>query len=166
MIDGKQCTIVWHVDDLKLSHVKQSVLDDITNKLNVKYGQETPLVMHHGKIHDYLGMTIDYLEDGKVKFIMTDYVQGILDKAPDKMNGTAVTPAASDLFTVRGDADKLDDADAKTYHCLTAKLLYLCKRAQPDLQTAVAFLTTRVIQPDADNWKKLARACRAVSMRF
>jgi hypothetical protein len=21
MIDGKQCTIVWHVDDLKISHV-------------------------------------------------------------------------------------------------------------------------------------------------
>jgi hypothetical protein len=83
MIDGKQCTIVWHVDNLKLSHVKQSVLNDIADKLNVKYGQETPLVMHHGKIHDYLGMTIDYSEDGKVKFIMTNYVQGILDEAPD-----------------------------------------------------------------------------------
>jgi hypothetical protein len=47
MIDGKQCTIVWHVDDLKLSHVKQSVLDDLADKLNVKYGQETPLVIHH-----------------------------------------------------------------------------------------------------------------------
>jgi hypothetical protein len=35
----------------------------------------------HVKIHDYLGRTIDYSEDGKVKFIMTDYVQGILDEA-------------------------------------------------------------------------------------
>jgi hypothetical protein len=25
MIDGAQCTILWHVDDLKLSHVKQQV---------------------------------------------------------------------------------------------------------------------------------------------
>jgi hypothetical protein len=25
MIDGKQCTIVWHVDDLKISHVKEKV---------------------------------------------------------------------------------------------------------------------------------------------
>jgi hypothetical protein len=127
MIEGKQCTIVWHADDLKLSHVKQSVLDDVADKLNVKYGQETALVMHHGKIHNYLGMTIDYSEDGKVKFIMTDYVQGILDEAPDNMNGTAVTPAASNLFVVQGDADKLDDANAETYHRLTAKLLYLCK---------------------------------------
>jgi hypothetical protein len=127
MIDSKQCTIIWQVDNLKLSHVKQSVLEDIADKLNTKYGQETPLAMHHGKIHDYLGMTIDYSEDGKVEFMMTDYVQGILDEAPDDMNGFAVTPAASNLFAVRGDADKLDDAHADTYHRLTAKLLYLCK---------------------------------------
>jgi hypothetical protein len=158
MIDNRQCTIVWHVDDLKLSHVKQSVLDDIADKLNVKYGKEDPLVIHRGTIHDYLGMTIDYSEDGKVKFIMSDYVQGILDEAPDDMDGTAVTSAASNLFTVRTDTDKLDDGDTDTYHHLTAKLLYLCKWAQPDLETAVAFLTTRVIQPDADDWKKLTRA--------
>jgi len=27
-IRGKQCTILWHVDDLKLSHVSKKVLDD------------------------------------------------------------------------------------------------------------------------------------------
>jgi hypothetical protein len=158
MVDNMQCTIVWHVDDLKLSHVKQSVLDDIADKLNVKYGNEDPLVVHRGMILNYLGVTIDYSEDGKVKFIMSDYVQGILDEAPDNMDGTAVTPAASNPFTLRTDAEKLDHGDADTYHRLTAKLLYLCKRARPDLQTAVAFHTTRVMQPDADDWKKLTRA--------
>jgi hypothetical protein len=29
IIKGKQCTIIWHVDNLKLSHVRQSVLEDI-----------------------------------------------------------------------------------------------------------------------------------------
>ena len=53
--------------------------------------------MHRGKIHDYLGMTIDYSEDGKVKFMMYDYMQGILDEALADMAGLAVTPAASNL---------------------------------------------------------------------
>jgi hypothetical protein len=105
-------------------------------------------------------MTIDYSENGKVKFMMPDYVEGLLDEAPGSMNGVSVTPAASNLFTVRTDAPKLDDADSETYHRLTAKLLYLCKRARPDLQTTVAFLTTRVVQPDTDDWKKLTRAIR------
>jgi hypothetical protein len=105
-------------------------------------------------------MTIDYSEDGKVKFMMGDYVQGILDEAPDDMLGFAVTPAASNLFTVRENVDKLDDARSDEYHRLTAKLLYLCKRARPDLQPTVAFLTTRVTQPDNDDWNKLTRAIR------
>ena len=38
-----------------------------------------------------------------------------------------------------------------------AKALFLCKRARPDIQTAVAFLTTRVKNADMDDWKKLLR---------
>jgi hypothetical protein len=34
---------------------------------------------------------------------------------------------------------------------------YIYKKTQPDLQFAVAFLTTRVREPDIDDWKKLAR---------
>jgi hypothetical protein len=46
---------------------------------------------------------------------------------------------------------------AQTFHRIVAKLLFLCKRARPDIQTAVAFLCTRVKPSDVDNWKKLKR---------
>jgi hypothetical protein len=49
----------------------------------------------------------------------------------------------------------LDDATSELFHHLTAKLLFLCKRARPDIQTAMAFLSTRVKQPDKDDYKKL-----------
>jgi hypothetical protein len=47
MIDGEQCTIIWHVDDLKLSHIKQEVLDNIASKLNAQYGMEVVVTVHH-----------------------------------------------------------------------------------------------------------------------
>ena len=37
-------------------------------------------------------------------------------------------------------------------------MLYLCKRARPDLQTVISFLTTHVTRPDKDDWNKL-RQC-------
>ena len=43
------------------------------------------------------------------------------------------------------------------FHNAVAKCLYLSKRSRPDIQTAVAFLTTRVKEPDEDDWKKLQR---------
>ncbi|KAL7537307.1 hypothetical protein ACHAXR_007723, partial [Thalassiosira sp. AJA248-18] len=39
MINGSQCTIVWHVDDLKISHVDSTVIDDIIASLKEEYGQ-------------------------------------------------------------------------------------------------------------------------------
>ena len=41
-----------------------------------------------------------------------------------------------------------------------AKLLFLCKRARPDIQTAVSFLCKRVKAPDNDDYKKLTRVMK------
>jgi hypothetical protein len=104
------------VDELKLSHVEQQVLEDIAEKLNTKYVEKAPLIVHRGKIHNYLGMMIDYSEDGKVKFMMPDYVEGILDEAPSEMDGTVVTPAGPSLFTVKADEVKLNNEEADVFH--------------------------------------------------
>ena len=41
------------------------------------------------------------------------------------------------------------------FHRTTAQLFFLCKRARPDVETLVSFLTTRVKSPDEDDWGKL-----------
>ena len=101
MVDGKQCTAIWHLDDIKISHVDQSVLDVVAQSLSDRYGKHKPLAVHRGPMHDYLGMMIDYSEPGKVKFIQKDYVEGILDEAPTDFDGTATSPAANHLFKVQ-----------------------------------------------------------------
>ena len=66
-IEGKQCTILWHVDDLKISNVDKIVVEDILKKLNKKFGQESPLTTSRRKVLDYLGK-INYRQKGRVKF--------------------------------------------------------------------------------------------------
>ena len=68
----------------------------------------------------------------------------MLAEAPDKMDGKAPTPAANHLLDVDEDSPLLEEDSAQVFHTFVAKKLLLCKRARPDLQTAVAFLTTRV----------------------
>ena len=65
-----------------------------------------------------------------------------------------------DRFEVNPVPELLDDKTADMFHHNVAKLLFLCKRARPDIQTAVAFLCTRVKSPDMDDYKKLARVMR------
>ena len=163
MVNGKQFTVMWHVDDLKASHKDSKVIDDFIEWAKEKYEDEgiTKLKPSRGKVHDYLGITLDYSEKGKVKIYMKDYIDRMIKDFPymeqvqqmKKVN----TPAAEHLFTVNPKAEKLNDKMKEEFHTAVAKALFLCKRARPDLQPTVPFLCTRVREPDVDDWKKLLR---------
>jgi hypothetical protein len=43
-------------------------------------------------------MTIDYTTPGKVKIIMVDYIENMLNELPTDMDGKAATAAANHLF--------------------------------------------------------------------
>ena len=121
------------------------VLEDILSKLQQKWGKEAPLTVTRGKIHIYLGMTIGYSVDGEVTFKMSDFVDKIVKETPEDLTkGVSTTPAANHLFTTQDNAQPLLKDYVEMFHHLTAKLLYLGKRARPDLQLLVSFLATRV----------------------
>jgi hypothetical protein len=160
MIDGKQCTVLWHVDDLKISHVDPKVVSSVLEQLEEEFGKEAPLTITRGKIHDYLGMTLDFSTIGKIMVTMIDYIISMLKDLPADMDGEAATGAANHLFEVNENATKLDEKTALMFHNLVAKMLFLCKRARPDIQTPVSFLCKRVKGPDTDDYKKLTRVVR------
>jgi hypothetical protein len=128
-INGKQCTVLWHVDDLKISHVDAEVVTEMIDLLKKRFGKDSPLTKTRGKVHEYLGMTIDFLVPGKVRFSMIDYVKNMLDALPEDMSGEAPTPALLHLFDVNDTAEKLDDGTSKMFHHNTAKNL-VCAKGQ------------------------------------
>ena len=67
IINGKQATIVFHVDDLKISHAEPNVVTSIINELDNTYGDIMPLSISRGKIHDYIGMILTIMWRGKSK---------------------------------------------------------------------------------------------------
>ncbi len=149
-----------------VSHVDAKVVTTILNLLDAKYGQEivggkrAALTINRGHLHDYLGMTLDYSEPGYVKLNMVDYVNKVLEEMPDNMDGTATSPAAEYLFKIIDGIETLDDTTSEFFHATVAKLLFLCKRGRPDIQTAIAFLCTRVQQPTRHDYNKLARVIK------
>jgi hypothetical protein len=161
IIDGRQCTIIWHVDDLKISHVETKVVDDVITLLEREFGKEAPLTVQRGRVHDYLGMCLDFSSPGKLVVSMESYIKSMIEEMPNDMIGTAVTPAAPHLFTVNTiNPDFLTESDAEVFVHMVMQLLYLSQRARPDIRTAVSFLCTRLRKPDLDDYKKLARVMK------
>ena len=110
MINGKQCTVCWYVDDVKVSQVEESVVEDLISKMQEEYGKEARLAVSHGKVLEYLGMKIYYSNAGKVMFSMQEYVNNLLEECPDELlkAGTAPTPAANHISNINPNATKLN----------------------------------------------------------
>ena len=157
MINGKQHTVTWHVDDLKSSHIDKKVNDDFLLWLEKMYGDpKTPVKATRGKQHNYLAMNLNYNEKGKVIIDMKDYVKGMIEEFPEKV-GSSKCPWNENLFKVNNNAKPLSKEKRELFHTFVAKGLFACKRARPDIQPAIAFLTTRVKEPDEQDWFKLMK---------
>lgn len=165
IVEGKQLTICWHVDDLKISHVRPCVVARLVKWLKWNFKLIFPdgsgaMKACRGKIHEHLGMTLDCSTPGEVKALMILHIKDIIshfDKHNNNSTNTAATPASDHSFAVREDAPALSEHKAATFHHFVAESLFATKHAHPDVSVAVAFLLTRVCCPDEDDWKKLVR---------
>ena len=113
VINGSQFTITWHVDNLKMSHIDPRVLDTFVDELNQVFGKESPVV-----VHNYLGITLDYLSPGKEIVDMKQYIDNVLSETPPDIKGVAQTPAGEYLFKVNPDCKRLDPPSAMMFHHL------------------------------------------------
>jgi hypothetical protein len=124
---GSQHTVLFHVDDLKSSHTDPKVSNEFDKWLQKNYGEHGEVAIHRGKIHDYLGMQLDYSLRGKVKVGMIKYVKDMLEDFPQTFKETdiAKTPAGDALLN-EGQGRKLHKERADMYHTMVAKALFLC----------------------------------------
>ena len=86
IVNKKQHTVRFHVDDLMSSHVDSKVNDKFLIWLNKMYGTHDKVKSTLGTSHDYLGMTSNFSEKGKVKVDMIDYMDEMVDDLPPSSN--------------------------------------------------------------------------------
>ena len=113
--------------------------------------------VQHGKQIDYLGRHLDYTISSEVKISMVPYVENIIKDFPNKVVFSANTPAVEYLLEVWEDENsvRLSEPQAIDFHHNVVKLLFICNRARHNIQTPVAFLITRLQEPDEDDWESL-----------
>jgi hypothetical protein len=130
IVKGKQITICFHVDDCKISHEYSKVVNERIKWLQAEYESifedgSGVMKVHRGKVHKYLGMSLDFSHKGQCRVTMYDYLDGILQAfdAAVKKHGDGFTPVArqrfktpapNNLFIVNEDCKKLSAAVTST----------------------------------------------------
>ena len=82
-INRKQLALVWHVDYIKASHVEAEVVSCMAKWLGKTYeglfkDGSGKMKLYRGKVHDYLGMNLDYTIKGEVKITMIPYINEMI----------------------------------------------------------------------------------------
>ena len=158
MIEGKQCTVCWYVDDSKISHENPKVVSEVIKKIENKFGKMT---VCRGKEHTFVGMDFVMKEDGNVGITMRDYLTECMESYGN-ITKNAATPAKHNLFDVDKESKELDEERADLFHHIAAKLLFVSKRARLDIDLAVSFLCTRVGCSTEQDWEKLGRVLQYI----
>lgn len=157
IVDGKQHTLTWHVDDVKSSHVDPGVNDRFKEWCQKMYGKFGDVKATRGKVHDYLAMTLDYTYKGRLKVLMTEYIEDMADKFPMVLKENVKCPWSENLFKVNLKATKLDHHKKAVFHTFVMKGMFLCKRARPNVSPGICFLSSRVSEPTVQDMIKLIR---------
>ena len=98
IIEGTQCTVVFYVDDNKISHKNPKVVHDVINKLKKHFGE---LTVETGKKLSFLGMNITMRDDRKIEIEMKDQIREALDWFGETIYEKPTTPANNNLFNVK-----------------------------------------------------------------
>jgi hypothetical protein len=118
------------------------------------------MILLHPESMKLMRSNIILHDDKKIEIEMKDEVMDTINSFGEEIEGTVTSPSARHLMTINDNATKLSNQKKEIFHSVTAKLLYLEKRARPDIEPTVAFLCTRVDKCDEDNWKKLKRVLK------
>ena len=83
MINGKQYTIIFHIDDMKISHPDPEVVTNILNWLKELYqtlpnGEVAKIKDQRGKKREYLGMDFDFITKKEVKITIVYYIKKLI----------------------------------------------------------------------------------------
>ncbi len=115
------------------------------------------MTVTRGKKHAFLGMDVNFCEDGTATIKMKDYIKESIAEFGESIVRTAATPARKDLFDINEKSGELTTAARKIFHSVVAKLLCVSKRGRQDMQLPIAFLCTRVACGTEQDWSKLKR---------
>ena len=142
------------MDDNKVSHVEQTVVDELIDKIETRFPGLTVTTLNE---QTFIGIKMRFLKDKKVVHNMKDYILEVIDDFGEEVSKIVASPAARWLFTTDEKAIKLKGDRFDLFCSLVAKLLWIILRLRPDFAVKIAFLCRRVKHPDIEDWKKLTR---------
>ena len=115
------------------------------------------MTVNRGKEDVFVVMNICFNKHGSVKIGISDYILECISSYGKHLNGGTTTPVKKYLFDIDESSEQLSKDRKELFHHIVAKLLFVSKRARPDIDLTISFLCSRVDKSTEEDWNKLGR---------
>jgi hypothetical protein len=146
---GRMIFLVVHVDDFAIASSDPEYTTELLDILRLRYE-----ITVDSSLESFLGLHIEYLQDGSVRFTQPRRIQELLVE----YNLLDVTPPTVPMSTLFDDAaqDEAPPCDYTKYMSLLGKLIFIIK-TRPDIAYAVNRLATRAVHATEKDFRSLLR---------
>ena len=145
---NKVFLLLIYVDDILVLATHKEM-----ERLKAKFVEEFQwITMDVGEQHSYLGMQLQFYD----RYLTVDMIH-FIEKMLVDINQLIhyKIPATKNIFSVDETANALSEKERKEFHTLVVKILFLSKRAWPEISAANNSLCTRVNSATEEDKKKL-----------
>ena len=99
-VNGSQMTVVWNVDDMKVSHANPETVTDFVKWVKDCFAGDNIgiLKITRGKLHEFLGMCFNFTTKGVVNITINDFVSNYVTTFPRNNDQTYNIPAPEGFF--------------------------------------------------------------------
>jgi len=104
IINGKQCTIIWYMDDNKISHINANVVTQIIKAIKKYFGK---MMLTEGMKHTFFGMDICFNKDRTIQIGMQTYIKNAISVFGEGVSKGVMTPAQKDIFKIDAHLSRL-----------------------------------------------------------
>ena len=127
--------ITLYVDDLLIISENDDDLVEVKRRLTEKFEMKDL-----GVARKFLGMEIEYGDDGSIKLHQDQYIQGLLKRHGMQDCNPVITPLDTSIKLVKT-TDAEATADPKEYQSIVGGLMFAAIVTRPDIMCAVGQLS-------------------------
>ena len=103
-----------------------------------------------------IGVTLDHSRKKALLLDMTNYVDQMKEDFLEKLE-KETKDWSGKFFSVDKNSKRLCTEKSDTFHSFVMKIMFLCKRGQPDVELSIIFLSARTSKSAEHDYNKLIR---------
>ena len=152
--NGYTTYIALYVDDLLIISENDDDLAEVKRRLTEKFEMKDL-----GVARKFLGMEIEYGDDGSIKLHQDQYIQGLLKRHGMQDCNPVITPLDTSIKLVKT-TDAEATADPKEYQSIVGGLMFAAIVTRPDIMCAVGQLSQFNSDPSSKHLLAAKRVLR------